>query len=464
MGDKPGVAAIPLAQWMGTAMLLLAVLVAVAVPDWRYLVYGLALIGAALVLLRRRPQSVSGGADSPAMTMADFQLDRLDNASLDLTVTSATLVSQFTGVMDSADRQVAVAQEVLRLKEQLGERSDNTVAAAGQCTASVAETFMHAEAGGGYVRDASQAIETVARTVEAVIAEFQGVVSSSDEIGGIARTIQDIAKQTSLLALNAAIEAARAGEQGRGFAVVADSVRELAERTSVATADIETIIGRIAGSTESVAGALTGAGEEVGRSVELSSQAATALEAINRHAAEAKRVSEVLQSECQAQQGIFVEVADQLEALETAVQAGDDAVLQCNQQLRLLIDKVVAVKASTSSLNPGKDPKTGLVEAIEEMRVCNILVMNSRNRDEAAAPISRIVEVDRQIDDNWQRFKQQGGVAEVEAFTAALRGYRAARDAMLGPAREGDFGAVREVLAQRVRPAYGLLKQVMDTL
>lgn len=44
------------------------------------------------------------------------------------------------------------------------------------------------------------------------------------------------------MALNAAIEAARAGEQGRGFAVVADEVRRLAERTTVATHEINVII------------------------------------------------------------------------------------------------------------------------------------------------------------------------------------------------------------------------------
>lgn len=87
--------------------------------------------------------------------------------------------------------------------------------------------------------------ETVERSAEEMsklMLAMEEISTSAAAVSNIIKTINDVAMQTNILALNAAVEAARAGESGKGFAVVADEVRNLAQKSSDAVKESETLI------------------------------------------------------------------------------------------------------------------------------------------------------------------------------------------------------------------------------
>jgi methyl-accepting chemotaxis protein len=106
-------------------------------------------------------------------------------------------------------------------------------------------------------RQTSEATVTTSRANHGAVETASAVAAlsaASGEVGDIVKLITSIAEQTNLLALNATIEAARAGSAGKGFAVVATEVKELAQATATAAAEISGTVSHITVSTESTAG------------------------------------------------------------------------------------------------------------------------------------------------------------------------------------------------------------------
>jgi len=68
---------------------------------------------------------------------------------------------------------------------------------------------------------------------------FTETIHSVSEITAKTAIISEIARKTDMLSINAAIEAARAGRAGIGFSVVAREVRKLAEKSRIASDEIE---------------------------------------------------------------------------------------------------------------------------------------------------------------------------------------------------------------------------------
>ncbi|MBN1993192.1 MAG: hypothetical protein JW953_10850 [Anaerolineae bacterium] len=195
------------------------------------------------------------GPDDPLLILGNHlnnMVERLGDITGQIRRATANITAAATEILAATTQQAAGANEqsaaisqtsttideVKTIVEQAFKKAQ-AVAEQAQRTSEISQTGQQA------VTDAVESINQIKEKVEGIAENILALSEQTQQIGEITATVDDIASQSNLLALNASVEAARAGEHGKGFAVVAVEVRNLAEQSRQATAQVKNILHEI---------------------------------------------------------------------------------------------------------------------------------------------------------------------------------------------------------------------------
>jgi twitching motility protein PilJ len=188
-----------------------------------------------------------------------------------------TTAMQLAAASEHQALQIAAASTAIN---NMALSIDQVSANASESSAVAERSVMIANKGNEVVHNTINGMDNIREQIQDTSKRIKRLGESSQEIGDIVSLIDDIADQTNILALNAAIQASMAGDAGRGFAIVADEVQRLAERSSSATKQIETLVRAIQNDTNEAVISMGQTTSEVVRGARLAQDAGVALEEI----------------------------------------------------------------------------------------------------------------------------------------------------------------------------------------
>ena len=198
--------------------------------------------------------------------------DRAVASVLETVAASAqTMTHTARGMVDMADQANERAQSAAKAASEANSNVSMVAEAADVLSKSIAEIAQQ-------VAMSNDVAASATREANGVNTRVNGLAGSADKIGEIIEMITGIAEQTNLLALNATVEAARAGEAGKGFAVVASEVKNLANQTARATAEITAQIGAVQSSAREAADVIAAIAGIIGDISRTSAEVAAAVE------------------------------------------------------------------------------------------------------------------------------------------------------------------------------------------
>lgn len=226
-------------------------------------------------------------------TVLSESLGEIASAEHNITQNAEQIANSSQSLAQGATEQAGSIQELYASLEELSKSAKKNVEVSSKARERAVKTGEHINQGSEQMRNMVSAMSDISTT--------------SEKIGQIIATIENIAFQTNILALNAAVEAARAGEAGKGFAVVADEVRSLAAQSDKSAKATKELI------ESSI--------EATGRGTKIVNEVSTSLNTILKLVTESNKDIETIAAAVNKEADSIVQVTEGIEQISTVTQS-----------------------------------------------------------------------------------------------------------------------------------------------
>ena len=235
-----------------------------------------------------------------------------------LSSSAQEIVATTTQVASAATETAAAVSETTTTVEEVKQTAQLSSQKAKYVSETAQKVAQVSQGGKKSVGESIDAMKQIREQMESIAESIVRLSEQSQAIGEIMLTVNDLAEQSNLLAVNASIEAAKAGEQGKGFAVVAQEVRNLADQSKQATAQVRSILGEIQKATNAAVMVTEQGSKAVEAGVKQSARAGESVQQLTESIAEAAQAATQIAASSQQQMAGMDQVALAMESIKTA--------------------------------------------------------------------------------------------------------------------------------------------------
>ena len=250
------------------------------------------------------------------------QINEITDGVNVLASSTSEIMASVTQMASSAAETATSVSETTTTVEEVKQTAEVSNHKAKEISESAIRTTEISREGTKAINNTIEGMNKVKQQMESIANMVVSLSEQSQAVGEITATVNDLAEQSNLLAVNAAIESAKAGEHGKGFTVVAQEIKNLAERSKDATAQVGGILKDIQKSVSSAVMATEEGGKAVVEGLKLTEISGKTIESLSDSVDEASNVMiQIAASSQQQLEGMDQMVSAMENIKESSVQA-----------------------------------------------------------------------------------------------------------------------------------------------